>query len=116
MLGGDMIYHRITGYKNLKFFCKIYGIKDFKKKIYDIAELLNLSKWLSQYTETYSKGMKLKLALARVLIIEPKILFLDEPMLGLDPKSVEEIIEILKNINKTIFFTSSSISRAVRSL
>ena len=106
MLGGDMIYHRITGYKNLKFFCKIYGIKDFKKKIYDMTDSLNLSKWLNQYTETYSKGMKLKLALARVLLIEPKILFLDEPMLGLDPNSVQNVIELLRNTNKTIFFTS----------
>ena len=106
MLGAEMIYNRLTGYRNLKFFCKLYGIKDYKSKIFELAEKLNLLNWLNQYVSNYSKGMKLKLALARVLLIEPKILFLDEPMLGLDPKSVREVIEILKNLKTTIFLTS----------
>ncbi|MFX1277386.1 MAG: ATP-binding cassette domain-containing protein [Promethearchaeota archaeon] len=106
MLGGEMIYNVLTGYRNLKFFSKLYGIKDYKRKINELAELFNLKKWLNQYASTYSKGMKLKLGLMRVLLIEPKILFLDEPMLGLDPKSVSEVIDILKNLNSTILLTS----------
>ncbi len=106
MFGGEMIYHQLTGYYNLKYFSTIYGIKNYKEKIYKITEKLNLSQWLDQYVSTYSKGMKLKLALARVLLIEPKILFLDEPMLGLDPKTVEEVIDFLLNLKKTIFLTS----------
>ena len=106
MFGSEMIYHRLTGYRNLKFFCKLYGIKNYKAKINDLADKLNLSKWINQYVEYYSKGMKLKLALARVLLIEPKILFLDEPMLGLDPKSIKDVINILKNLQITIFLTS----------
>jgi len=106
MLGGDMIYHRLSGFKNLKFFCKIYSIKNFKEKIHKIAEELNLSEWLNQYVENYSTGMKLKLALARVLLTEPQVLFLDEPMLGLDPKMVNEVIEIIRRQHKTTFFTS----------
>ncbi|MFX1443317.1 MAG: ATP-binding cassette domain-containing protein [Promethearchaeota archaeon] len=106
MLGGEMIYHRLSGYRNLKFFCKLYGIKNYNEKIYEITEKLNIKKWLNQYAENYSKGMKLKLALARVLLIEPKILFLDEPMLGLDPKSLLDVINILQNLGATIFLTS----------
>ncbi len=106
MLGGDMIYNRITGYKNLKFFSKIYGVKNYKTKITDLAEIFNLSKWVNQYVSSYSRGMKLKLALMRVLLIDPKVLFLDEPLLGLDPNGIVEISDILKNIKKTIFFTS----------
>lgn len=106
MLGGDMIYVRLTGYQNLKFFCKIYGIKNYKTKIDDIAEKFNLTKWLNQYAGYYSSGMKLKLAIARVLLTEPKILFLDEPMLGLDPTTVKQIIEMLIDLNKTILLTS----------
>ena len=106
MLGGEMLYYRISGYKNLKFYCKLYGIPNYKTKIKEIAEKFNLSNWLNEYVSNYSKGMKLKLALARVLIIEPNILFLDEPMLGLDPKSVNLVIDLLKNLNLTIFLTS----------
>lgn len=106
MLGGDMIYYRLTGYKNLRFFSKIYNIKDYDKKIYELSDKLNLTEWLHQYVENYSSGMKVKLALARVLLIDPKILFLDEPMLGLDPKIARSIIDILMTFNKTIFLTS----------
>jgi len=110
MLGGEMLYYRLTGYKNLKFYCKLYSINDYRTKIKEIAEKFNLLKWLNEYVSNYSKGMKLKLALARILLINPKILFLDEPMLGLDPKSVIEVIDILKNLNKTIFLTSHQMS------
>ncbi len=106
MFGGEMVYHRLTGYKNLKFFCKLYGVKNYKAKINELVEKLNLIDWLNQYVEYYSKGMKLKLALARVLLTEPKILFLDEPMLGLDPKTVKEVIRILKELEITILLTS----------
>jgi len=106
MLGNEMIYYRLTGYRNLKFFSKIYNISDYEKKIKDIVGILGLTSKLNQLVETYSSGMKVKLALARVLLIEPKILFLDEPMLGLDPIIVQEIMNLLKNLNKTIFITS----------
>ncbi|MFX1388574.1 MAG: ATP-binding cassette domain-containing protein [Promethearchaeota archaeon] len=106
MLGGEMIYYRLTGYNNLKFFCKLYNIKDYKLKINKLAEKFNLTQWLNQYVEYYSTGMKVKLALARVLLVDPQILFLDEPMLGLDPNIIEELIEILINMKKTIFLTS----------
>ena len=106
MLGSDMIYYRLTGYRNLKFFCKIYNISDSEKKIKDIVELLGLTSKVNQLVETYSSGMKVRLALARILLIDPKILFLDEPMLGLDPNTAKSIIDILKKFNKTIFFTS----------
>jgi ABC-2 type transport system ATP-binding protein len=106
MFGGEMLYYRLTGFNNLKYYSKIYGVQNYREKIIDLCEKLNLSRWLNQYVATYSKGMKLKLALARVLLIDPKILFLDEPMLGLDPITVKEVITFLLNLKRTIFLTS----------
>ncbi|MFX1328524.1 MAG: ATP-binding cassette domain-containing protein [Promethearchaeota archaeon] len=106
MLGNDMIYYRITGYANLKFFCKIYGVKDYKIKIKQVAQEFEIENWLNEYVERYSSGMKCKLSLCRVLLTDPKILFLDEPTLGLDVKTTKFIIDKLKNLNKTIFLTS----------
>jgi len=106
MLGNDMIYYRITGYTNLKFFCKVYGIKDYKEKIIKIAEEFGIEKWLNEYVERYSAGMKCKLTLCRILLSNPKILFLDEPTLGLDIKTTNFIIEKLKESDKTVFISS----------
>jgi len=101
-----MIYYRITGYANLKFFCKVSDIKDYKNKIAQVAKEIGIEKWLNEYVERYSTGMKSKLSLCRILLLDPKILFLDEPTLGLDVKTTNFIIEKLTDLNKTIFLTS----------
>jgi len=106
MLNNEFLYYRLTGYQNLKFFGKLYNKKNYKEKIDYYAKKLKLKSWLNQYVYQYSTGMKIKLALIRVLILEPKVLFLDEPMLGLDPLSVREIIKLLKNLDKTILIMS----------
>jgi len=106
MLGNLILYNRLTGYDNLKFFCKIYDIPDYKKKINNIAKEFGLNSWLNQYVEKYSSGMRLKLALCRTIILDRDIIFLDEPTLGLDVNSISFIIEKLKSIKKTIFLTS----------
>jgi ABC-2 type transport system ATP-binding protein len=106
MLGHEIIYHRLTGEDNLKFFARIYNIKDFNTKIIELATLFGIENWLDEYVEKYSRGMKLKLALCRVLLIEPEILFLDEPMLGLDPNTIKQMINILLELNHTILITS----------
>ncbi len=106
MLGKQMLYFRLTGFDNLKFFCKIYDIPDYKTKIFNIAREFELDKWLNQYVENYSLGMKIKLALCRTLLLDSKILFLDEPTLSLDVNSTLFVIDKLKNLNKTIFLTS----------
>lgn len=106
MLESDMLYYRITAYENLKFFCRIYEVPNYKEKISLLAKDFGLEKWLNQYVENFSSGMKMKLALCRTLLLDRKILFLDEPTLGLDVKSIALIIKKLKNLKKTIFLTS----------
>ncbi len=110
MFASEMLYYRITGYDNLKFFSKIYKIQNYKKKITDMAEEFGLTDWLGQYVETFSSGMKMKLALCRTLLLEQDILFLDEPTLGLDVNSKNFIVEKIKKLDKTIFLTSHDMS------
>ena len=106
MLGSDMLYYRITGFENLKFFCKIYEVSNYREKISKIANELGLTEWLNQYVDYYSTGMKMKLALCRTLLLDRKILFLDEPTLGLDVKTRAFITDKLKDVKKTIFLCS----------
>ena len=106
MLGDEMVYFRMTGIDNLKFFTRIYRIKNSSKKIKEITTNLGIYNKLGEYVSSYSRGQKLRLALCRVLLTEPEILFLDEPLLGLDPKTTRELIKIILGLNKTILLTS----------
>ncbi len=106
MLSDKMIYYRLTAYDNLKFFCKIYNVQNYKEKIRHIIEDFGLKKWLYQYVEKFSSGMKMKLALCRTFLLERDILFLDEPTLGVDVESISFIVDKIKNSNCTIFLTS----------
>jgi ABC-type multidrug transport system ATPase subunit len=106
MLGSEMIYYRITGYRNLKFFAKIYEVPNYEQKIKEIARMLELDKWMNEYVERYSTGMKTKLSIARMLLMDPEIFFLDEPTLGLDIPTTNFIIEQLRSLDKTIVLCS----------
>ncbi len=106
MLEKTMLYYRMTGFQNLKFFAKISDIKDYREKIKNLINLVGLDDWADEYIERYSNGMKMKLALARVLLLDPKILILDEPTLGLDVKAVKEFTELIKSLQKTVLITS----------
>ncbi len=106
MLGGSMNYGSLSGYNNLKFYAKIYKIKNYRQKIEELAEKIGLNEWLNQYVYKYSSGMLVKLAVCRTLLIDRPFLFLDEPMRGLDVKTKDFLINILKNSGKTILLTS----------
>ncbi len=106
MLGGGMNYSDLTGYHNLKYYAKIYRIKNYKQRINEVAKLFGLEDWLDQYVLKYSSGMRVKLAVCRTLIIDRPILLLDEPARGLDVKSKASLIKIFKKSNKTILITS----------
>ncbi len=110
MLSSKMLYYRITAYDNLKYFCKIYDVPNFKQKIYNMAEEFGIKKWLSEYVENFSSGMKMKLALCRTFLLERNILFLDEPTAGIDVETVSFIVDKIKNSNHTIFLTSHNMN------
>ncbi len=106
MLGSGMLYFRLTAFANLKFFCRIYKVPFDKERIFRVAKEFGLENWLDQYVEKFSSGMKTKLALCRTFLINRRILFLDEPTIGLDVTLKHYMIQKIKNLNKTIFFSS----------
>ncbi len=108
---GRGFYEWMTAAEYLEFFADLYGMKSDEKneRIDSLLEKVGLTERRNSRVGTYSRGMKQRLALARALVHNPKILFLDEPTLGLDPQGQEDIQRLLKNLNKegvTIFLSS----------
>ena len=93
--------------ENLEFFANIYGNNDVKT-INEIIDIFNLNEVLNQRAKTLSGGYKRRLSIAIALISKPKILFLDEPTLGLDVFARRELWNIIKKLQKniTIILTS----------
>jgi ABC-2 type transport system ATP-binding protein len=105
------MYPPLTAEENLMFFGRLYGIKkkDLEERINKGLEEFQLSKFRKRPVGTFSLGMKRRLDLVRVLLNEPKIFFLDEPTVGLDPITVSFIKKKIRDINKrgsTIILTT----------
>lgn len=94
---------RLTGRENLRFHAKYYGIPKsiYKPRIEELLELVELNKRAKDLVSTYSGGMKRRLEIARGLLNRPKILFLDEMTLGLDPTARRRIWNYIKSLNET---------------
>ncbi|MDD4283191.1 MAG: ABC transporter ATP-binding protein [Bacilli bacterium] len=92
----------LTVMENLKFMAGVYQIKNSKEKIYEIIKLFNLEEVLNQKTKTLSGGWQRKLSIALALINDPKILFLDEPTLGLDVIARKELWQVINELKGKI--------------
>lgn len=113
------LYNELTAFENLDFYGKVYEVPDARRKINieHFLQMLGLWEKKDVLTGTFSKGMKQKLAIARALIHEPKILFMDEPTANLDPesaKTVRDFILELKKEDRTIFLNTHNLDEAQR--
>jgi ABC-2 type transport system ATP-binding protein len=111
------LYKRLSAWDNLLFFAKLYQIDEPEKQAEKYLKLLDLWDRRNGAAGSFSKGMRQKLALARALLHEPEILFLDEPTAGLDPeaaKTVRELIESLRSKDRTIFLCTHNLDEADR--
>jgi ABC-2 type transport system ATP-binding protein len=109
----------LTAYDNLDFYGKIYDCSESQRKesIKRFLEMLGLWEKRNVFAGTFSKGMKQKLAIARALIHDPQVLFMDEPTANLDPeasKTVRDFILQLKKEKKTIFLNTHNLDEAQR--
>lgn len=118
IFGGERsIYWRLSAYDNLSYFCDLYQVPERIKKarIAELLEMVGLSDKAHYRVETFSKGMKQRLQIARGLVNDPEVLFLDEPTIGLDPvgaKTLREIIKQLAREGKTILLTTHYMQEA----
>ena len=113
------LYDGLSAYDNLDFYGKLYDCTETQRKenIEKFLKMLGLWDKRDVSAGTFSKGMKQKLAIARALIHEPEILFLDEPTVNLDPesaKTVRDFILELKKEKKTIFLNTHNLDEAQR--
>ena len=97
----------LTGREHLEMHAALYGVpKDLRqKRIDDVLELIALGKKIDEYTKNYSGGMKRRLEIGRGLIHHPKLLFLDEPTLGLDIQTRESIWQYIEDLKSSIDIT-----------
>ncbi len=104
------LYDYMTGIQYLNFVADIFevGVSERKEKIDDYAEMFGIKEVLGDAVSTYSHGMKQKLAIISALIHSPKLVIMDEPFVGLDPKAAHQLKEIMRDIcngGGAIFFS-----------
>jgi len=109
---------RLTGWENLYIHGRLYGIPsgELRSKIRELIEFVELKGWENRIVQYYSGGMMRRLEIARALLYNPEILFLDEPTLGLDPQSRAKVWDYIRQIKKedgmTIFLTTHYMEEA----
>lgn len=111
------LYPTLTARENLLYFGSMYGLKgsDLKDKVIETLDLLGLLKFADKQVQTFSGGMKRRVNLIAGILHNPKVLFLDEPTVGVDVHSKKAIIDYLKVLNQngtTIIYTSHHLAEA----
>jgi ABC-2 type transport system ATP-binding protein len=112
VLGGERgLYTRVNAIDNMRYFADLYGVPTSirDKRIKELLEFMGLWDRARDRVETYSKGMKQRLHLARGLINDPKLVFMDEPTIGLDPEIAKETRNMIRELvekGKTVLLTT----------
>jgi ABC-2 type transport system ATP-binding protein len=92
------VYDKLTGREFLRFAAALYGQQGLavEKRIIELLELFELSRWKDELTESYSHGMRQKLIISGALVHRPDVIVVDEPMVGLDPKSARLLKDLFR--------------------
>jgi len=112
IFGGERgLYWRLSGINNLRYFASLYHVDPevSNKRIPYLLDLVGLQDRGQERVEGYSRGMKQRLHIARTLLHDPEVLFLDEPTMGLDPVGARELRQVIRNLQaekKTILLTT----------
>lgn len=111
----EQLWVHLSAYENFKFFGSIYDIKkkELEERIDELANIFEIKPFMHQPVKSLSLGQRMKCEMVASLLHKPKMLFFDEPTIGLDPIAKETLRKLIKKINKelktTIFFTSHDV-------
>jgi ABC-2 type transport system ATP-binding protein len=111
VLDAPGLWENLTVYQNMKYFSAFYS-KDAEKAIQECLKMVNLDGKTNEKVNTLSKGMRQRLATARVLVHDPDLLIFDEPSANLDPdgqREIRELVLTLSRIGRTIFLSSHNL-------
>jgi ABC-2 type transport system ATP-binding protein len=111
------IYEKLTGREFIRFTHEIYGVAEdaARRQLEELSRRLDMNGFLDELCETYSHGMKQKVALAAALVHAPRVLVVDEPMVGLDPRTARitrDIFRELANAGGTVFMSTHTLDVA----
>ena len=112
VFGGDRgLYERLSAYDNLRYFAELYGVSGAKQRarIDEVLELVGLKGRESERVEGYSRGMRQRLHIARGILHDPEVVFLDEPTIGVDPVGARELRTTIAGLvaaGKTVLLTT----------
>jgi len=106
------LYEKLSAAEFLIFIAELYGIRDNRSRIEELLALFNLDDWKDELIDNFSHGMKQRLVMASALLHRPRVLVVDEPMVGLDPRGarlVKEIFRDLASSGVSIFMSTHSL-------
>ena len=112
VFGGDRgLYERLSAHDNLRYFAELYGVSGAaqRKRIDEVVELVGLKGREKERVEGYSRGMRQRLHIARGILHDPEVVFLDEPTIGVDPvgaRDLRQTIADLVAVGKTVLLTT----------
>ncbi len=108
------IYEKLTGQEFLYFVAELYGVSDAHRDevLHRLMPALDISEFMDQLTESYSHGMKQRVVLAAALLHEPEVLVIDEPMVGLDPRTARAVKDLFLDHTRrggTVFMSTHTL-------
>jgi ABC-2 type transport system ATP-binding protein len=111
------IYNKLTGREFINFVASIYKVDkaDYETRLAGLLKTFDIGEWIDELSESYSHGMKQRVIMCQLLLHNPELILIDEPLVGLDPKTSKTVRELfikLKEEGKTLFVSTHTLSFA----
>lgn len=102
------LYNELTVWQQIQFVAYAYGVRDFEEKAKEYLNLFRISDKKDELCGSLSKGMKQKVSVIAALVLNPRLLILDEPMIGLDPEAIRDLKNLLESLKSSCMILLST--------